>query len=133
VVAADDGVVTFAGPIKKGGGGIAVKIQDSRGCVTEYMHLNQVNGSISVGDHVRRGTDLGEMGRTGDATGTHLHFGLECNGKYLDPVKYMIPRSTSQLSMSCRDLINSLRGYSSDDEAGGGARPGHTRNSNVTN
>ncbi|MFL6557319.1 MAG: peptidoglycan DD-metalloendopeptidase family protein [Bacillus sp. (in: firmicutes)] len=40
--------------------------------VTVYAHLNKRN--VVEGQNIKQGTEIGKMGKTGQATGTHLHF-----------------------------------------------------------
>jgi murein DD-endopeptidase MepM/ murein hydrolase activator NlpD len=40
--------------------------------VTVYAHLNK--RTVFEGQNIKQGTVIGKMGRTGQATGTHLHF-----------------------------------------------------------
>ena len=51
-----------------------VVIQHSNGYYTVYAHMSDIY--VSVGQSVGRGQKIGAMGRTGVATGTHLHFGV---------------------------------------------------------
>lgn len=51
-----------------------VIISHGNGLYTLYAHLNTI--SVSVGQTVAKGKVLGGMGRTGHATGIHLHFGV---------------------------------------------------------
>lgn len=55
-----------------GGYGNYVVIRHSNGTQTLYSHLS--SDSVSVGDAVSRGQRIGGVGRTGEATGNHLHF-----------------------------------------------------------
>lgn len=41
------------------------------------------------GNTVKEGTILGYMGKTGNATGAHLHFGIKVNGEWVDPEPYL--------------------------------------------
>lgn len=72
VVAAADGVVTFAG--WNGAYGNQVKVQHEDGSVTTYAHLS--SSSVSVGKSVGAGDQIGRIGSTGNSTGPHLHFEL---------------------------------------------------------
>lgn len=51
-----------------------VVIQHSNGYYTVYAHMSDIY--VSVGQSVGRGQKIGAMGKTGVATGTHLHFGV---------------------------------------------------------
>ena len=55
-----------------GGYGTYVVISHPNGMQTLYAHMSQI--AVSVGDHVNKGETIGLMGRTGEATGVHLHF-----------------------------------------------------------
>jgi murein DD-endopeptidase MepM/ murein hydrolase activator NlpD len=75
------GVVVFAG--QQTGYGNVVEIQHGSERSTLYAHLNQID--VAVGDTVAKGDVIGAVGRTGWATGPHLHFEYRINGEYQDP------------------------------------------------
>ena len=54
---------------------------------TLYAHCNKI--LVSSGASVGRGTPIAEVGETGMATGPHLHFELQRDGVYLNPVYYV--------------------------------------------
>lgn len=85
IVAADAGVVTYAG--WKGGLGNAVVIDHGNGFVTEYGHGSAVR--VSVGQRVSQGQLIMAMGSTGNSTGSHLHFSVIRNGVYQNPINYL--------------------------------------------
>ena len=76
IYASLDGVVVNAGygGIVGSSAGYNVVIQHSNGYYTVYAHMSSV--SVSVGQQVSRRQKVGAMGRSGVATGTHLHFGV---------------------------------------------------------
>lgn len=89
IVAADNGIVTFAG---KGAGsfwsyGNYVSIQHSTGITTLYAHMNAV--ATSSGTYVTKGQVIGYVGSTGRSTGNHCHFETIAGGSRLDPFKYV--------------------------------------------
>jgi murein DD-endopeptidase MepM/ murein hydrolase activator NlpD len=86
-----DGVVVAAGYSSSMGN--MVKIAHDSRYTTEYMHLNKIAVGIKKGARVARGSLIGTLGKTGLATGPHLHFGLFDNGKYIDPLKAKIMQS----------------------------------------
>jgi murein DD-endopeptidase MepM/ murein hydrolase activator NlpD len=71
VRAAAAGIVTFAG-WKNNGGGYQVWIAHGSGLYTTYNHMSAI--TVGIGQHLGRGTQVGRIGMTGDATGPHCHF-----------------------------------------------------------
>lgn len=62
-----------------------VKIRHKDGFESIYGHLSRVVGSFSLGTRVAQGDIVGLVGKTGLATGAHLHFGVKKEGDYIDP------------------------------------------------
>ena len=85
VLAAGAGVVTFAG--EKSQYGKTIEISHGNGLLTRYGHHSSLEAE--VGDIVQRGDVIGLMGRTGRATGYHVHFEVEQDGKQIDPVGFL--------------------------------------------
>lgn len=61
-----------------GGAGNYIVINHGGGWTTHYMHLDEF--SVSVGQTVNAGTQIGLIGTTGGSTGDHLHFEERLNG-----------------------------------------------------
>lgn len=87
VLAAADGVVTYsdwANPsCHSCSSGLAIRIDHGNGFDTYYGHLWKLGAA--VGQAVRRGQVIGISGKTGNAAGEHLHFGVYKHGTW-DPV-----------------------------------------------
>jgi len=64
-----------------------IKIDHGGGLTTVYMHCSRL--LVEVGDIVRQGEAIGLVGKTGDATGFHLHFSVMFNGTFADPKLYL--------------------------------------------
>lgn len=62
---------------------------DCGGVIAEYRHLQKY--CVSAGDTVTAGDTIAFTGRTGAATGPHLHFSLIVDGAYVDPMAYYKP------------------------------------------
>ena len=58
---------------------------NERGDGVLYAHLNRFAPKLAAGDKVERGQKIGEVGKTGWATGPHLHFEFLLNGEQVDP------------------------------------------------
>lgn len=80
-----DGSVTFAG-YRRGFGNLVI-VQHGYGFQTYYAHLSRF--AVTPGQRVCRGRTIGYMGRTGSATGTHLHYEVHVNGVAVNPAQYM--------------------------------------------
>ena len=85
VVAAEDGVVSFAGTL--GGYGNCVIVNHGGGISTLYGHGQTL--LTTVGTNVKKGDIIMEVGSTGNSTGPHLHFEVRVNGIAQDPQNYV--------------------------------------------
>ncbi|WP_168123303.1 M23 family metallopeptidase [Paenibacillus sp. HB172176] len=85
VMAADAGVVTYAGYDKSRGNYIILDHQN--GFETYYEHLSSFK--VKKGEKVEQGDVIAIMGNTGNSTGTHLHFEIHKNGVIYNPLKYL--------------------------------------------
>lgn len=83
VWAAADGKIVFRA--EKGGAGNMVILRHPGGLKTLYMHLSRFAEGQRVGDTIDAKTVIGYVGQTGLATGPHLHYGMQKNGRYVDP------------------------------------------------
>ncbi|MCC6274724.1 MAG: LysM peptidoglycan-binding domain-containing M23 family metallopeptidase [Leptospiraceae bacterium] len=83
VIASADGIVEFTG--RNGGYGNTVVIRHKDGYRTAYAHCADM--FVKVGDSVKMGKVIAMVGRTGTATGAHLHFEVTLNGRYMNPEK----------------------------------------------
>lgn len=77
-------VISAASSGYNGGAGKNVKIDHGNGYVSWYMHLSKVG--VKKGDKVEKGQVIGVMGRTGSATGIHLHITVYKEGKLINPL-----------------------------------------------
>ena len=80
-----DGTVTAVG--ESSSYGKYCTVTHANGCATLYAHCGRI--SVSSGAAVKKGEKLGEVGETGMATGPHLHFELQKDGVYLNPIYYV--------------------------------------------
>ena len=102
VHAAGDGVVQFAGPDHEAvyaprkdfyGNVVVIRHQDAQ--FTLYAHLSKID--VQTGDEVQAGDLIGEVGQSGVATGSHLHFEVRRGGDGMDyfstqnPELWLIP------------------------------------------
>jgi murein DD-endopeptidase MepM/ murein hydrolase activator NlpD len=76
------GRVGYAGA--RGAYGLCVIVEHGGSLRTVYAHLSRID--VQVGQRVSGGDPLGAVGRTGNATGPHLHFEVWRRGRAEDPV-----------------------------------------------
>jgi murein DD-endopeptidase MepM/ murein hydrolase activator NlpD len=92
--AVNNGVVTYRGE-KFRGYGKMVLIDHGNGWTTLYSHLNKYN--VRDGEQVKTGQTIGFMGKSGRASGVHIHFEIYKNKIPIDPllvipIKYKVRR-----------------------------------------
>ena len=85
IVAAESGIVSYAGNMR--GYGNVIILNHDGGYSTVYAH-NSVN-LVKKGQYVKRENIIGKVGRTGNATGSHLHFEVRLSGKSVNPLPYL--------------------------------------------
>ena len=54
------------------------------GLNSAFLHLSRIN--VKQGDRVRQGQVIGAVGKTGRATGPHLHWSMRWGDAKLDPL-----------------------------------------------
>ena len=89
VYAAGDGTVIHRG--WKGGYGRAIFIRHGTRYTTVYAHLSRYARGLKVGSKVTQGQIIGQVGRSGMATGPHLHYEFRIDGVHRNPVKVRFP------------------------------------------
>ena len=83
--AAAGGVVVFSDVHPQYGN--MVEIDHGNGLITRYAHASK--RLVKVGDVIVRGVKIGEVGKTGRATGTHLHFEVRQRGAPVNPAQFL--------------------------------------------
>jgi murein DD-endopeptidase MepM/ murein hydrolase activator NlpD len=76
------GIVTFAEPDLVLTGG-TVLLDHGFGLTSSFLHMSRLD--VKVGDHITRGHIIGAAGKTGRATGPHVHWGINWFDTRLDP------------------------------------------------
>ncbi len=70
-----------------GGYGRMVEIDHGNGLSTRYGHLSEIG--VKVGEQIKIGQVIGEVGSTGRSTGPHLHYETRIDGEAVDPQKFL--------------------------------------------
>lgn len=98
-----------------------VRIRHMNGYETEYLHATKLGKGIRVGVRVTQGQVIGYVGKTGLATGYHLHFGMKQNGKYVNPATQRFarevgvpPRYMAEFAQSIEAMVIAFNRQSPD-------------------
>lgn len=86
ILASQDGTVIYTGRDFRGFGKM-VMVEGVNGWASLYAHLSSIN--VKEGQRVTQGQLVGQMGRTGHATGVHLHFEIRRAQGPVDPLLYL--------------------------------------------
>lgn len=97
ILASESGIVIYAGQGFRGYGKLIV-IEHDDTWATLYSHLHRIN--VKEGQAVKRGQKIGTMGRTGRATGVHLHFEIRHKKQPVNPLAYLPPKFSGKLSQA---------------------------------
>ena len=90
VYAAADGVISVAKYDRSYGNYVIIShgtATDGKYYQTLYAHMTR--DTVSVGQTVKKGQQIGLVGSTGDSTGPHLHFEMRVNGGRVNPLSYV--------------------------------------------
>lgn len=90
IISTADGMIQYAG--KKGGYGKTVILRHGGIYTTLYAHMSKFAKGVRTGKSVSQGQIIGYVGRTGWATGDHLHYEFRINGHHKNPLKVKLPR-----------------------------------------
>ena len=90
VLSVGDGMVVAKG--WKYGNGNMVSIRHPLGYETMYNHLSRFGKTIKVGTRVQQKDIIGYVGTTGFATGPHLDYRMEKNGRFVNPLQEKFPQ-----------------------------------------
>ncbi|NKC11316.1 MAG: peptidoglycan DD-metalloendopeptidase family protein [Gammaproteobacteria bacterium] len=85
------GRIEFIG--RKGDYGKTIVIRHGGGYTTLYAHLKNFRRGLKQGSSVKQGQVIGYVGKTGLATGPHLHYEFRVHGRHKDPLKVKLPKS----------------------------------------
>lgn len=84
-----NGKIQFVGT--KGGYGRTVIMQHGDSYSTLYAHMSRFGSGIKRGQRVEQGQTIGYVGKTGLATGPHLHYEFRINGEHRNPLTVALP------------------------------------------
>lgn len=112
-----DIVATGNGTIEKienrsTGYGKQIVVDHGFGYKTRYAHLSAIK--VTVGQEVKRGEKIGELGSTGRSTGPHLHYEVLHRGKPVNPVSYFSRDMNSEEYM---EILANARATTYEDDS----------------
>ena len=84
IYASNRGIVTLAEGLHIYGN--AVILNHGQGVSTSYNHLSDIH--VNAGEYVEKEQRIGLMGATGQATGSHLHWGMVVYGVAVAPEEW---------------------------------------------
>jgi murein DD-endopeptidase MepM/ murein hydrolase activator NlpD len=89
IMAVSKGRIRYIGT--KGAYGRFIEIRHQNGVSTRYAHLSKYAKKLKKGSKIEQGQIIGYVGKSGMATGPHLHYEFLVNGRQVDPSKAVTP------------------------------------------
>jgi murein DD-endopeptidase MepM/ murein hydrolase activator NlpD len=104
-----NGTVIYAG--WNGGFGRLIKVKHTNGYISYYGHLSRYANGLRVGQSVSQKQLIGYVGMTGLATGPHLDFRIQKDGRFFDPltVKFDMGEPIASRSRSGFNKVMEMR------------------------
>ena len=93
IKASGDGIVQFKG--RKGGYGRTIILKHGGSYTTLYAHMSRYSKKVHTGQRVKQGDVIGYIGKSGLATGPHLHYEFRVNGVHRNPLTVKLPKALS--------------------------------------
>lgn len=122
IKAAGKGKVIFRGT--KGGYGRTVIVQHGSKYTTLYAHMSKYAKSAKKGKTVSQGQIIGYVGKSGLATGPHLHYEFRVNGVHRNPLTVKLPKADpinkkyrSDFNRVAGDIMDRFKNYDSQFDA----------------
>ncbi|MDH5358439.1 MAG: peptidoglycan DD-metalloendopeptidase family protein [Gammaproteobacteria bacterium] len=91
IMAAGDGKIAFLG--RKGGYGRTIILSHGGKYTTLYGHMSRYKKGLRTGKQVKQGDTIGYVGKSGLATGPHLHYEFRVNGVHRNPLTVALPKA----------------------------------------
>ena len=91
IYATESGRVIYAGKEFNGYGKLIIIEHAGDTWASFYAHLNSFK--VSEGERIKKGQVIGFMGKTGRASGVHLHFELRYKLQAVNPLNYLTKSS----------------------------------------
>lgn len=90
IQATGDGVIVEAG--WHHGYGNCVRISHGYGYETWYAHMSKMD--VRVGERIKKGQKIGQVGDTGLSTAPHLHYEVHFKGNPINPINFCMDQLT---------------------------------------
>ncbi|TXL22995.1 peptidase M23 [Methylococcaceae bacterium HT2] len=107
IKSAGDGKITYRG--RKGGYGRVVIVQHGQKYSTLYAHMSKYRKGQRVGSRVKQGQVIGYVGRSGLASGPHLHYEFRVNGVHRNPLTVTLPNANPIQAKYKADFLEKSR------------------------
>ncbi|MFO1493542.1 MAG: peptidoglycan DD-metalloendopeptidase family protein [Lysobacterales bacterium] len=109
VHAAGSGTVLFVG-VQSGYGNV-IQLQHGQATTTLYGHLSRFAKGLKRGQKVQQGEVIGYVGKTGLATGPHLHYEFRVAGVHRDPLSVDLPKADPLTGAELANFQQAREGY----------------------